>query len=156
MRRLIKEEFCGKKTMKISLKDCFKTKKIRKFPGVEKLTRIEIKAAEEDITEAKNRFKAGKFKYATVSGYYSLFHSARALLYRVGYREKSHYCLREAIKEFYVREKILDSGFLKHFDEAMGLRQSADYESVFSKDGARLALKGAEKFLSAAKEILKK
>lgn len=141
--------------MKTSFKDCLKAKKISKFPGGEKLIKTEIKAAGADIKEAKNRFGVGKFKYATVNGYYSLFHSARVLLYQAGYREKSHFCLRMAIAEFYVKEKLLDPEFLEYFDEAMGLRQAADYESVFSKDGARRAIKGAEKFLSAAKEILR-
>jgi uncharacterized protein (UPF0332 family) len=141
--------------MKSDFQDCLKTKKIQKFSGAEKLIKTEIKAAKEDIKEAKGRFRADKFKYATVNGYYSLFHSARALIYRVGYREKSHYCLRMAIEEFYIKEKILEPKFLEYFDEAMGLRQAADYQSVFSKDGARRAIRGAEKFLFAALKIFR-
>lgn len=141
--------------MRDKFKKCLQNRKIIKLAKIKKQVKTEIKAAREDLKEAKNRFKAEKFKYATVEAYYSLFHSARALLYQKGYRERSHYCLRIAINELYVKEKLLDVEFLELFDEAMGLREVADYESVFSKDGARRAIKGAEKFLAAALEILK-
>lgn len=137
-------------------KECVKNKRIIKSPGIEKKRELEVEAAEGDLKDARALLGQKRFKYATIAGYYSLFHSARALLYQRGYRERGHYCLMIALKELYVKEKILDSRLLKLFEEAIGLREAADYESVFSKDGARRAIKGAEKFLSAAKEILKK
>ncbi|HEY4822712.1 MAG TPA: HEPN domain-containing protein, partial [Candidatus Bathyarchaeia archaeon] len=50
----------------------------------------ELRGAEADLHEARESVEAGKFKWATVQGYYSAFHSARALLYNKGFREKSH------------------------------------------------------------------
>lgn len=38
--------------------------------------------------------------------YYSVFHSARALLYVRNYRERSHHCLIVAIRALYVSEKL--------------------------------------------------
>lgn len=106
------------------------------------------------MENAKSFFKEKRFEYATIAGYYSLFHSARALLYSRGYRERSHYCLRVAIRELFVNEKYLGLEYLELFDEAMGLREAADYESVYSKDGAKQTVKGAEEFLTEALEIL--
>jgi len=134
---------------------CLKNRKIVSSPGIQVETKPEFKAAVEDLKDAKALFRQNRFKYATIAGYYSLFHSARALLYSKGYREKSHYCLRVAIAELFVKEKILDFNFLDFFDEAIGLREAADYENVFSKDGAKRVIKNAEKFLSTVKEILK-
>ena len=134
---------------------CLKNKKIISSSGIRAETKSEFKAAVEDLKDAKALFRQKRFKYATIAGYYSLFHFARALLYSKGYREKSHYCLRVAIAELFVKEKVLDFDFLDFFDEAIGLREAADYENVFSKDGAKRAIKNAEKFLSAVKEILK-
>lgn len=133
---------------------CLKNRKIIKFPKVRDKLKVELKAAKEDLKNAKNFLRNENFKYATIAGYYSLFHSARALLYSRGYRERSHYCLRVAIKELFAREKLLDPEVLDCFDEAMGLREAADYESIYSAKGAKQAVEGAKKFLKAALEIL--
>lgn len=135
-------------------KRCLKNKKIIKFAQAKDKIKIELKAAKEDLKNAKSFFKGKNFKYATIAGYYSLFHSARALLYSRGYRERSHFCLRVAIKEFFVKEKLLKPEYLDWLDEAIGLREAADYESTYSKNGARQAVEGAKKFLTVALEIL--
>lgn len=134
---------------------CLKNRKIIPSLGIRAETKSELKAAAEDLKDAKALFKQKRLKYATIAGYYSLFHSARVLLYSKDFREKSHYCLKVAIAELFVKEKILDFEFLDFFDEAIGLREAADYENLFSKDGAKRAIKNAEKFLSTVKEILK-
>jgi len=134
---------------------CLRGRGIIKFPKIKSLAKEEIKTAKEDLKEAKNRFKAGKFKYATTNAYYALFHAARALLYSVGYREKSHRCLLIAIEKLFVQEKLLDSKFLEFFEEATGLREAADYGRIYSKIGAKKAIRNAEKFLQVAREILK-
>lgn len=135
---------------------CLKNKKIIPAAGIQAEIQIEIKEAAEDLKDAQGLFKGKRFKYATVTGYYSLFHCARALLYSRGYREKSHYCLEIAIKKLFVRENLLGPEYLNYFDDAIGLREAADYESEYSEAGAQRAIEGAKKFLSAAKEILKK
>lgn len=53
----------------------------------------EIEAAENDLKEAEDSLGREKYKWTTIQGYYSAFHSARALLYSKGFREKSHYAL---------------------------------------------------------------
>jgi len=136
--------------------ECFKKGKIKKFPRIIKKVGIELKAAKDDLTSGNKMFKQAEFKFATVAGYYSLFHSARVLIYSKGFRERSHYCLRVAIEYLFVKEKLLEPEFLEYFDEALGLREAADYQSIFSKDGARRSLGGAKKFLAAAKKILEK
>ncbi len=135
-------------------KDCLKKGKLRKFKILKGRIKTEIKAAKEDLQEAKDRLSKGKYKYATITAYYSLFHSARSLLYLKGFREKSHFCLKVAIEELHVKEKVLEPKFIEYFEEAIGLREAADYQSIFSKNGALRAIKGAKEFLKKAKEIL--
>lgn len=153
-KRLRGERFYGRKKMG-EFEECLKTGKIRLFPKAKEKVKIEIAAAEEDLKEAEDRLKHEKFKYATIDAYYSLFHSARALLYREGYRERSHYCLKVAIKALHVEKGRLDKEFLEYFDEALGLREAADYQSLYSKEGAERAILGAREFLKKAKEVLK-
>lgn len=56
-----------------------------------------------------------------------MFHSARALVFSEGYRERSHYCLRVAIKELFVEENRLKPQYVDHLEEAKSLREQADY-----------------------------
>jgi uncharacterized protein (UPF0332 family) len=133
----------------------------RRFVEEGKLTRIgidrklifkEVEGAAFDLEEAKDSLSRKKFKWATVQGYYSMFHSARALLYCKGFREKSHYALLVALKELFKNE--LTSEILRNFDEAMNLREEADYGLVFSEEAATSIVENAKEFLRKAKEIL--
>lgn len=112
----------------------------------------EVAAAQSDLQDAHDSLEAGKHKWATIQGYYSMFHSARALLYSKGYREKSHYALLVAIRELFPRE--LRPTLIDRFEDAMNLRQESDYGLKFSQAGAKAVIEGAEELLSATKSIL--
>ncbi|MEM2982585.1 MAG: HEPN domain-containing protein, partial [Candidatus Bathyarchaeia archaeon] len=45
------------------------------------LTLKEIREARADLIEAKDSLERNRFKWATIQGYYSMFHAARALIY---------------------------------------------------------------------------
>ncbi len=117
-----------------------------------KLVLKEIEGAISDLEEAKDSLSRRKFKWATIQGYYSMFHAARALVYSRGFREKSHYALLVALKELFKNQLELE--FIQNFEEAMSLREEADYDLVFSEEGATSIIKNAEKFLKKVKEIL--
>lgn len=137
-------------------KGALEKKRILPFKEGRNLIPKELEAAKEDLEEAKNRFSSEKYKYATITAYYSMFHSARALLYAQGYREKSHHFLSVAIDALYVQTGKLDAGLSRAFLNAMILREEADYHSEFSKEGAGAAVQSAEDFLKIAKGILRK
>ncbi len=113
----------------------------------------EIEAAETDLKDAKDSFGNGKFKWATIQGYYSMFHSARALLFSCGYREKSHYALLLSIRALFSKE--LERSLIDRFEDGMNLRQEADYGLKFSETGAIGNIDGAEELLARVKKILK-
>ncbi len=81
-----------------------------------------------------------------------MFHAARALVYSKGFREKSHYALLVALRELF--EGQLETVLIQNFEEAMNLRQEADYGLVFSEEGAVNVVDNAKRFLNRAKEIL--
>ena len=117
-----------------------------------KLVLKEIEGAKSDLETARKSLQDENFKWAIIQGYYSIFHSARALVYSKGFREKSHYALLVAIQELFRDE--LESFLIQGFGDAMNLRQTADYGLTFSKEGAINVIETAEKFLLKAKEIL--
>ena len=135
---------------------------LRKLLEDRKLTRIrkdrklvlkEIVAAKSDLKDAKESLERNKFKWTTIQGYYSMFHSARALLFERGYREKSHYALLVAIRELYADD--IERSLIREFEHGMYLRQEADYGLKFSESGALDVVETAEKLLRRAKLILK-
>ena len=140
--------------MKITFKDCLEKKRIFRFEPAKQLVNLEIKDAESDLCSAREEFSKSGFKWATIKGYYSMFHSARALLFFRGYREKGHYCLYLALKEFFVQEGKLNPKLAEDFNNSMILREDADYRRKFSQEGAQAVIESVERFLKAAKEIL--
>jgi uncharacterized protein (UPF0332 family) len=117
-----------------------------------KLVLKEIEGAKSDLETARKSLQDENFKWAIIQGYYSIFHSARALVYSKGFREKSHYALLVAIQELFRDE--LESFLIQGFGDAMNLRQTADYGLTFSKEGAINVIETAERFLLKAKEML--
>ena len=81
-----------------------------------------------------------------------MFHSARALLYSKGYREKIHHALLVAIRELFSKE--LAPTLTDKFEDTTNLREEADYGLRFSQAGAEAAIEGATEILQATQEIL--
>jgi uncharacterized protein (UPF0332 family) len=127
-----------------------------------KLQRIEPKhdiitketaSAEYDLGKSKNSFEEADYKWAIVQAYYSMFHAARALIYSKGYREKSHRACLVALKEFFL--DALGEERIDDFEEAMDLRESADYGSAYTDEDARNLVAKAQEFLENVRRILR-
>jgi uncharacterized protein (UPF0332 family) len=129
-----------------------KQRKLFRSRVTREMVKKEMKAAEGDLQDARDSLGQKKFKWATIQGYYSIFHSARALLYSRGFREKSHHALLVAIRALYSNE--LEHELVRSFEQGMELREQADYGLEFSELGAMETIEGAEKFLQRAKELL--
>ena len=141
--------------MDYHFKRCLEKKSLVKIGVDEKLIKKEIAASGDDLKDSKDVLKLNKYKLATITAYYSMFHAARALLYSKGYREKSHFCLRMALKNLFVNKNLLETSFLDDYGIAKDLRENADYQSEFSKENAEKLVEKAEKFLDKVKTILK-
>ena len=144
----------GKRIENNRFKECLAKGKLRKFSAAQGLTCKELKGSQDDLKTALDSFKDKNYKWAIIQAYYSMFHAGRALIYSRGYRERSHYCLRVAINELFVKERLMSFEYIGYFDNAIGLREAADYESTYSKMGAKKAIEGAEKFLTVCLEVL--
>jgi len=140
---------------KYNLKEALEKKKISSFPIGPKLIFKETEAAKEDLLDAKDLFSRDRFKSATTLAYYAIFHTARALLYKKGYREKSHIQLAFAIKAFYVDEGLLSQQYYDNFIQALDLREMADYKSKFSKESAERNIQAAEDAIRLTEGLLK-
>ncbi|MFC1632241.1 HEPN domain-containing protein [Candidatus Omnitrophota bacterium] len=126
---------------------------MQEFSRGKSLVARELKTAEKELVDAKDTFEREKYKWATIQSYYSMFHSARALLYSKNYRERSHYCLIVALRVLYVDKKILPSNLVESLQNGKTLRENADYYDEWSKEGAESLLNVAEKFLSKSRQL---
>lgn len=135
------------------LRRLLRERKITRSRISEGMVAKELAGGENDLRTAQATFDTGDYKWATVQAYYSMFHAARALLYNKGFREKSHRGLLAALSELYPKQ--IGQSLLDDFEEAMRLRESADYGLVYSEEGAGNVLESAGTFLDNAKKILK-
>jgi uncharacterized protein (UPF0332 family) len=135
------------------LQKLLEERKVVKIRPDIRLVEKELAAAKADLRDAQESFGLKKFKWATIQGYYAMFHGARALLFEKGYREKSHHALLVAIRELYADN--IERSLIQEFEHSMYLRQEADYGLKFSEGGARDVIETADKILRKAKAILK-
>ena len=135
------------------LKKLLEERKLTRITPDRKLVLKEIAGSKSDLADAKESLGLNKFKWATIQGYYSMFHSARALLYEKGYREKSHWALLVAIGELYMNE--IERSLVQEFEHGMYLRQEADYGLKFSERGAQDVTEAAGRLLERAHAILR-
>lgn len=138
-----------------TLQKLIRERKITKIKPEKEVVLKEIEAAEYDLKKAQKTLDDNDAKWATVKAYYSIFHSARALLYSAGYREKSHRALLAALNELFVKTGKLPTDLLLAFEDGMDLREEADYGQTFSQGSASDLIDDAKAFLAKAKDILK-
>jgi uncharacterized protein (UPF0332 family) len=141
--------------MRQEFKNCLDRGKIVRFPQGKRLVNKELDSAGSDLEDAKFGLEHARYKWSTIQGYYSMYHAARALIYSQDYRERSHYCLYVALQELFVDRGILDPGLAESFRNSMRLRETADYRSDFSEEGARLVIESTERFLKRTTEVLR-
>ena len=138
--------------MNYEFKKCLEKRKLIKISIDARMVEREIDSAKYDLDKAKDSFTKRDFKWATVKSYYVIFHCCRALLYSKGYRERSHRCLLIGLRELF--KNTLEDNLIKSFEEAMDLREEADYESKFSESSAESVFEDAEEFLEKAKTLI--
>jgi len=146
----------GKEDLNPEFRRCVERGKIIAFRKGPSLAGKELNSAADDLLASKDSFEKGTYKWATIQAYYSMFHTGRGLIYAKQYREKSHYCLVIALEHLYVERGDLDKAFIESLMMGKEMRESADYRSSFSREGADNLIRAAEDFLSIAKKLSKK
>lgn len=121
--------------MNPEFEQCLKKNKIREFPRGKALMTKTLGTAQRDLERAEKTFNDKDYKWATIQSYYSMFHSARALLFAKNYREHSHYCLIVAMRALYVETRLLPGSLIEALGKGKRLREDADYYDRWSEEG---------------------
>ncbi|MBS3099164.1 HEPN domain-containing protein [Candidatus Pacearchaeota archaeon] len=126
---------------------------IRKDRNVEERVSDEILLAERFLNSAKNNLKIKEYEMCVIAAYNSIFHCERALLYKKGYTERSHFCIVVALKRFYDDEKLIE--LLHSADKIRISRHEVQYRGKFVERGeVEFVIGLAEQLLNHTKEIL--
>ena len=138
-------------------KECFKRGLLRKVEPSDEKSKESIQQAEEWLHEATINSESGAFRSALSSAYLSMFHVSRAVLFRDGVREKSHYCVG-AYLEKYVENGKLEEEWVLLFDRMRSARH-ADHYSFYSHHTSEEIdshIDTAKEFIERIKKLLEK
>jgi uncharacterized protein (UPF0332 family) len=131
--------------MKIS--ECFQKGLLKRTsPDIENALRS-LELSRSNIEDAAQNMSIHRYRVVAISSYSSMFHAARAILFRDGIKERSHECIPVYLKEKYPQLETLAN----ILDSYRRFRHDAIYGLDFAIDD-----KEAKAALDSAKEILEK
>lgn len=139
---------------KMDVNECFNKRLLRKIHVDRLKVGGSLKIAESKLSKAKELSEKEFFDEALISAYTAMFHAARALLYRDGIQEKSHFAVYIYIKEKY------SNNISNHLIEAFKIYQLERHEALYgfeykaSREDSESVIVDAEDFLFKIKEIL--
>ncbi len=114
-----------------------------------------LELAERFLERANGNIKIRYFDVAFTLAYNSMFHSARALLFSFGVKERSHFAMIEFLKEKFKDEGRI-SRFLTILDSYRMSRHAIQYRGEFCSElDAKEAIKDAKEFLEIVKNYFK-
>ncbi len=138
----------------INLDECMKQGLIKRAAPSAQRARAQLGKAELMLREGKIALKADIPNLALVAAYSAMLDAARALLFRDGYREKSHACVVKYLEANYAKEL---GSLVLYFDKYRQQRHNTLYEGEYFSTGidAGNAIKTAEEFLGKIKNMIK-
>ncbi|MEA3369447.1 MAG: HEPN domain-containing protein [Candidatus Ratteibacteria bacterium] len=140
------------------LHECFHPKKgksnLRKIP-------VDIERMHQHMDKAHNNLRAMKimcdnhlFDWTIICGYYSMYHSVLASLFKIGIRATAHYCAIAAFKEFYIERGKVAPEYINYIKKAKQLEQKyaetlekAQEERVVEQYGIEILSNGDAKWI---------
>lgn len=139
----------------MDIKECLEKELLKKDKKDLEKAKSSLKIAEHKLDIAKKTFDIEIYEEAIINAYATMFHAARSLLYKDGYKEKSHFGLFVYIKEKYGNK--IESKFINELNNLRLERHELLYgleELEIQEIEAEEAIKIAEDFIKAIKKIL--
>ncbi|NYZ76717.1 HEPN domain-containing protein [Candidatus Micrarchaeota archaeon] len=142
------------------IEECFAKGMLKKTKSDMGKAMLSLKVSGENLEDARSQLENGLFKWAFIAAYTSMFHAARALLYRDGVKERSHFCLCAYVKERY--RGTIEARYISELNILREQRHRIMYgdENIKTKEveevEAESAVAIAAGFLEAVEKIIKK
>ena len=130
----------------MDIKECTEKGYLVRIEDTNNLIKKEFDEAEYDLEKSKKAFEDEDYKWCIVKAYYCIFHSARAVLFKLNLREKRHFAIGIVLEELNKNGK-LESKYVNYFNAAVSSREDADYHYIYSRNIAEHTIEIAEEFI---------
>lgn len=138
----------------ISFDECMKKGLIRNIAPSKEQALLSIDKSGKLLEEAKADLDDERYNSATVMAYLSILNSSKALLYRDGFREKSHACVTRYLESKYSNVFSAEQiNLLDHFRETRHDVQY-DIEYMAGKESSKQIVEFAEELLEKIEKII--
>lgn len=129
----------------------------RTIPSLEK-ARKSIEKSERFLRQAESAFAVKAYDSSVITCYQAIFLSARSMLFRDGYREKSHACVGRYLEEKYAKTGKLELKWVELFDRFRSMRHDDEYNVFFFAEEAdcQQIIKFASEFIAVMKKLVEK
>ena len=134
--------------------DCFKFRLLRRIKPDKEKTKKSLELAKERLKQAQDAIKFKIFQFAILEAYMAMFHASRALLYKDGIQEKSHYAVFVYLKEKYSDKiplnilNLLNIHRTERHEAMYGLEYKPEKEdAIIAIKDAKIFIREIEKFL---------
>ena len=116
----------------------------------------EIARATTCLEEARALHRAGLPYGAASRAYYVVFHSARALLFSIGFEARTHKGIVSLLGEHFIQPGLLSAAMGRLVSRMQRDREDADYATgaVFTATEASQMIAQAESFLAEASRLI--
>lgn len=137
----------------MKFEDCINKKLVRKHSFPPETVRKELSNARKHLNNAERNFEYEMLDIAIMSSYTSMFHACRALLFRDGFKERSHICLVAFLRDRYPNMNELAS--------MLDIYRTNRHESLYGIDyrpiaeDANIGISSAKMFIKAVEDELK-
>ena len=140
----------------MNIEDCLEEGLLKKVPPNKDKAIKSLEKSKHLLELAESELNNGFYESAIVSAYMSVFHAARAILFRDGFKERSHYALYVYISEKY--EGKIEKWLINELNALRLQRHELMYDIEKSvevlEEDANTALNIAKEFLKSVKKIL--
>jgi len=140
----------------LNIEDCLEEGLLKKVPPNKDKAIKSLEKSKHLLELAESELNNGFYESAIVSAYMSVFHAARAILFRDGFKERSHYALYVYISEKY--EGKIEKWLINELNALRLQRHELMYDIEKSvevlEEDANTALNIAKEFLKSVKKIL--
>ncbi|HHD15436.1 MAG TPA: HEPN domain-containing protein [Euryarchaeota archaeon] len=136
----------------MKMEDCIRKGLLKPHSFPDETIKKELENAKRHLENAERNYKFDMMDVSIISSYTAMFHAARALLFKDGFKERSHVCLVAFLRERYPELK----GYADVFDIYRKNRHESlygiDYEPLESD--AKAGSDSAREFIETVKKII--
>ena len=140
------------------IKDCYSKGLLRKRRPDQGKSERAMELAYKDLERANKLLESNFYMESRLLSYTGMFQAARAILFKDGIFERSHFCVVEYLRENYVKKHILDMSYVNWLDTLRTIRHESLYGLEIveeTSEDAEDALDKASKFIEKIASILK-